>query len=145
MDETKLNNYLNIEEDDLVGKLKSLFQMPIHPDISSAEIQIFLDDEDGSNASFWIYFDGRNKKIDKTDEGLFPGRSMQLFNLDLSEKEIYENSEYEDKFEYLDSLANLIKNWFIVCWQKSGGQNYSIPLEIAVHDGFGDGKVTKIS
>lgn len=145
MNESKLKSFLKEKENELTEKLKSFFEMPIHPDITLAEIQIFLDDESGSNASFWIYFDGKNKKIDKTDKSLFPGRSMEIIELDFFEEDIYEGLEYKQIFDYLDSVADLLKIWFVECWSKSGAQNYQLPIEIAVHDGFGDGKVIKIS
>jgi hypothetical protein len=145
MDEAKLENYLNEKESELTEKLTSLFEMPIHTDITSAEIQIFLDDECGDSASFWIYFDGRNKKVDKSDQSLFPGRSMEICDLNFTELETYEAFESQDKFDRLDWLANSLRYWFISCWKKSNGEKYSIPVEIAIHDGFGDGKVLKIS
>ena len=130
----EFKDYLSEKNEELEENLTSLFKMPLHPDITEAEIQVFLDDESGLNASFWIYFEGRNKKVDKTDKSLFPGRSLELIDLDFSEE-----------FNDLNLQANLLKNWFVDFWKKQNGENYPIPVEIAVHDDFGDGKIIKLS
>jgi hypothetical protein len=144
MDKAKFQNYLNSEEPKLVEKLHSLFQLKLHSDITEAEIQLFLDDESGLNASFWIYFDGKNKKIDKNDKSLFPGRSMEIISLDFSV--IFDDSfDSEDKFDDLDLQADLLKKWFVEGWKKQNGEQYQIPVEIAVHDDFGDGNIIKLS
>ncbi len=144
MDIVKFQDYLNLKEVKLAEKLHSIFQMKLHPDITEAETQLFLDDESGITASFWIYFDGKNKKIDKNDKSLFPGRSMEIINLDFSVvcNDLFDSA---DKFDDLDLQANLLKNWFAECWKNQIGEQYQIPFEIAVHDDFGDGKIIKLS
>jgi archaellum biogenesis protein FlaJ (TadC family) len=142
--------YLEQKEAELLEILVNLFQMPLREDITSADTVIFMDEDCESIASVWIYYDGKNKKIDKNDKSLFPGRSLEIINLsnpqnDLILRQISDISESEEKFEYLDALANLVKNWFADVWKKADGENYPLPVALAVHDDFGDGKVVKLS
>lgn len=145
-----IDKYLEQKEAELLEILVNLFQMPLREDITSADAVIFMDKECENIAGVWIYYDGKNKKIDKNDKSLFPGRSLEIINLsnpqsDAILRHISEVSESEEKFEYIDALANLVKGWFAGVWKKADGENYPVPVTLAVHDNFGDGKVVKLS
>ncbi len=56
-----------------------------------------------------------------------------------------ENYFTNPEFGGLDIAANSVKSWFAECWRKAGGWSYAVPTEVAVHDGFGDGKSIELS
>jgi hypothetical protein len=79
-----------------------------------------------------MYFDGKNKRVSKSDISIYPGRSMSL-DLGL---EVLSELEPENNHD----AANIVKRWFSDCWSSAGGLEYSVPVTLSVHDGWGDGK-----
>lgn len=111
--------------------LGNTLDQKVPPEVTGAEIQIFLQDEGGA-PDIWMYFDGKNKKIRKSDLSIYPGRSMCL-DLGL---EVLSELESENNHD----AANIVKQWFSDCWYSVGGLEYSVPVTLSVHDGWGDGK-----
>jgi hypothetical protein len=133
----------------VIGKLRELFSRRVNPDVLSARVEIFVDD-DGGVPSAWLYYRGENNKVDHKDQSLFAGRSLNL-ELPLSAlsefDECYfrsmENGEYEFRGIFL--AGNLLKAWFAESWWKAGGWAYSVPTALSVHDGRGDGRVIQLT
>ncbi|XAH21483.1 hypothetical protein AAFF27_15810 [Xylophilus sp. GW821-FHT01B05] len=112
-------------------RLRALFDQVLPAEVTSAEIQIFFQD-DGGAPDAWMYFDGKNKRVSKSDQSIYPGRAMSLdLGLDVL-------SELEPKNTH--AAANSIKEWLAECWSSVGGQEYSVPVTLSIHDGWGDGK-----
>jgi hypothetical protein len=111
--------------------LRALIERQLPPDVTGAEVQLFFQD-DGGAPSAWIYFDGRNKKVSKTDLSIFPGRSMEL-DLGL---EVLSDLESHDT----SVAADVVKYWLAECWHHAGGKDFGVPVVLTVHDGWGDGK-----
>ncbi len=111
--------------------LRELLNRQVPPEVSSAELQIFFQDDGGAPA-VWMYFDGRDKRVSKSDTSIFPGRSMEL-DLGL---DVLADLEAKDT----DVAAAAVKQWVADCWGMAGGNDYPIPVTLSVHDGWGDGK-----
>jgi len=111
--------------------LRTLIKQDVPSEVTGAEMEIFFQD-DGGAPDVWIYFDGKNKKVSKSDQSIYPGRAMQLdFGLDvLSDLETHETN----------AAANVVKAWLAECWFAIEAENYLVPLTLSVHDGWGDGK-----
>ena len=127
-----------------IEKLKALLIRPLGAGVSSAEVEVFIG-EYGAAPDLWMYFDGRNKRVDRSDLSLFPGRSLSL-ELELDQLSEFDEQYFETElFPGNDLAANAVKAWFTKCWQQAGGGAYAVPVTLAVHDGFGDGKVIALS
>jgi hypothetical protein len=124
----------------LIEELRALFASPLPSTVTSAEVQIFFDDEGRASPAAWIYFDGLNKKVDHEDTSIFPGRALRI-QTRLGVMPDFDERYFEsDEFPGVDLLANEFKEWFAGCWWKAGGWQYALPVEIAIHDGLGDGE-----
>lgn len=129
----------------LISVLRELLSRPVPPSVKEAEVQLFFGDDGLSLPAAWIYYRGENNKVDHVDQSIFPGRSMELsIGLDVME-DFDENYFTNPEFGGLDIAANSVKSWFAECWRKAGGWSYAVPTEVAVHDGFGDGKSIELS
>ncbi len=116
--------------------LRGLLNRQVPPEVTSAELQVFFQDDGGAPA-VWMYFDGRHKRVSKTDLSIFPGRSMEL-DLGL---DVLADLEAKDT----DVAADAVKQWVAECWSLAGGDDYPIPVTLCVHDGWGDGKHLKLA
>lgn len=129
----------------LINQLRGLVARPVPETVQCAEVQIFMGEDSLDLPSAWIYYCGKNNKVDHTDQSIFPGRSMEL-SIGLDEMEDFDENYFTDEcFGGIDIAANTIKSWFAECWWKAGGWRYAIPCEVTVHDGFGDGKAIELS
>jgi hypothetical protein len=124
----------------LLAELRKIFAMPIGAGVKSAHVEIFLDEESETGPSVGIYFDGKDKKVDDTDLSIFPGRTLMfaeyLHNLPSFDLKYFS----DDNFKALDIQADVVKAWFAEWWWKSGGWDYPLPVDVAVHDDYGDGQ-----
>jgi hypothetical protein len=62
----------------LIEELRSVLAMPIGPGVTSASVQVFLDEDGETGPRIGMYFDGKNKKVDHSDPSIFPGRHLAL-------------------------------------------------------------------
>lgn len=128
-----------------VAELRALFARPLPPDVKTAEVEIFVGDDDPYLPSVWIYYQGDGNKVDPKDTSIHPGFSTELA-LGLETLDDFDDRFFTDeKFGGLDVVANALQAWLAECWWKAGGWNYPIPVVGHVHDGFGDGKTVKLS
>jgi hypothetical protein len=112
-------------------RLRTLFDQEVPAEVTSAEIQIFFQD-DGGAPDIMMYFDGKNKRVSKSDHSIYPGRAMSLdLGLDVL-------SELEPQNTH--AAANIVKRWLTECWLSVGGQEYPVAVALSIHDGWGDGK-----
>ncbi len=129
--------------------LSSLFDRTVNDDVQTAHAEVFLD-EYGGAPSIWIYYLGENNKVDHKDESLFAGRSLELqlplsVLADFDERYFISLEDCDEEFPGLTLTGDTIKSWFAECWWKAGGWTYPLPTALAVHDGWGDGSVIKLT
>jgi hypothetical protein len=74
-----------------VEQLRALLACPLEAEVSSAQVEVFLG-ENGAAPDIWMYFDGRNKKVDRADPSLFAGRSLPL------SLELLQLSEFDEQY-----------------------------------------------
>jgi hypothetical protein len=129
---------LDLISPSVIGLLRSLFKQEVNSDVEQAHVEIFLDDYGGAPA-VWIYYRGRNNKVDRKDQSLFAGRSLKLA-LPLAGLGEFDERYFTGDFRGLHLAASVLKPWLAECWSNAGGREYAIPTTLSVHDGFGDGK-----
>lgn len=129
--------------DGLINQLHEFIKIIPEDSVEFAALQVFPDEYCEGNASIWMYFEGKNKKIDKNDKRLFAGKSLEIYSnfkslptLDLN---AYKNINFPDM------LTDLIVEWFAECWWKAGGWYYPIPVEIFGVEGFGCGDIITLT
>jgi hypothetical protein len=126
-----------------IGALRALLARELPPAITAASVELFIGDDEAS-LDAWIYFDGRDKKVDSQDPGLFPGQSLKLA-LGLEAFEDFDERYFGEKFGGGALVADLVKRWIAECWWKAGGWSWPLPAEIGVHDGIGDGTSIRLT
>lgn len=127
-----------------IAAVRTQLTLPLGAGIDTAEIKIFVGEDDPYVPAVWIYYVGANNKVDNTDHSLFPGRSLQLLELDALEK--FDERFYTDEdFSGLHIVADVLKPWFAECWWKAGGWSYAVPTSLDVAEGFGDNKTVKLT
>jgi hypothetical protein len=117
-----------------IQAIKALLAQPIGPGVDEAHIEVFLD-EDGGAPSAWVYYHGRNNRVDSADLSIFPGRSMELdlgleLLADIDEQYFIE----PETFPGLVLTVPLLLRWVAECWWKAGGWSYPLPTTLSVHD-----------
>ena len=135
---------LNRVSSDYIISLRELLSLSVPESVNEAEVQIFLGDDGLEPPNAWIYFQGKENKVDGSDQSIFPGRSMELPSF-IDKMEDFDESYYSEEFGGIGIIANITKNWFAECWWKAGGWAYRVPTKIWVHDDFGDGECIELS
>ena len=128
-----------------IEELKSLFLIPVPDTVFKAEIQIFLGDDGMETPSAWIYYQGKNNKVDNSDPSIFAGKSIEILDGSYAIPPFDEEYYSDGDFGGVDLIANITKRWLAECWWKSGGWEYQIPVKVWVHDEFGDGSPINLS
>ncbi|GAL07250.1 hypothetical protein JCM19237_4666 [Photobacterium aphoticum] len=128
-----------------IEELKSLFLLPVPETVSEAEVQIFLGDDGMETPSAWIYFHGKNNKVDSSDPTIFPGKSREILHGSYDIPPFDEEYYFDEDFGGVYLIANITKRWLAECWWKAGGWEYPIPVKVWVHDEFGDGSSIDLS
>jgi hypothetical protein len=124
-----------------IGAISDLLKRPVPGDVTEAHVEIFLD-EYGGAPIVWIYHRGRNNKVDSSDPNIFPGKSTELLALeDLAQ---FDEQYFIDAFPGPILAAPVLLAWFARCWQKAGGNSYTVPTTLNVHD-FGQEKPLVLS
>lgn len=137
---SRYRKFLELASSKFISQLREVLKTPVPDSVTSAEVQIFFGDDGLSTPNAWIYFDGKNKKIDHKDQSIFPGRALDLA-LQVEGADDFDERYFTDEtFGGLSIVANTVKSWFAECWWKAGGWSYPIKVEVWIHDGFGDGK-----
>lgn len=133
----------------VIATLRELLARPVNADVQTAHLEVFLDDYGGA-PSVWIYYRGENNKVDRNDQALFAGRSIDLqFPLnalaEFDERYFISLEDGDVEFRGLFLAGNILKSWVAECWWKAGGWTYSVPTTLSVHDDRGDGSVIQVS
>ena len=117
-----------------IEAIRDVISKPIGPGVDDAHVVIFPG-EDGAAPAAWIYYGGKNKKVDGSDPSIFPGRSMEL---DLGLEPLAEIDElyfiHPEEFPGLELAVPLLGRWLAECWWKAGGWGYPLPTISTVHD-----------
>jgi len=127
-----------------IKSLQELFSKPVPETVTEAEVQIFLGDDGMEAPSAWIYYQGKNNKVDSSDPSIFPGKSLELPSF-LQKMEDFDEEYYSEEFGGTYLIANISKAWLAECWWKAGGWSYPVPVKVWVHDEFGDGDSIDLS
>ncbi len=125
---------LCIKTDELVEKIHEFIQIPLENNVDSAELQVFPDEQCEGESSICIYFDGKDKKIDRNDPKLFAGQSLELYS-SFNELPTLDLEAYEE-LDFSTMLVDLIIQWCAECWWKAGGWYYPVSVDISGHDGY---------
>ncbi len=125
----------------LLAQLRMVLEMPIGEGVTSASVEIFLDEHGETGPSVGMYFDGKDKKVDSSDPTIFPGRHLVLaeYLRGLAPFDVRYFSE--DDF----GAADITRDWFAEWWWKAGGWDYPLPVDVVVHDGHGNGEVIRLA
>lgn len=117
-----------------VSELRSIISRQMEEGVTSASVEIFLDD-DGGSPSIWMYWQGSNNRVDRIDQSLFAGRALELC-IDLSGLSAVDSRYFEDPdaFPGHRIVAQLASRWFAESWWKAGGWDYVVPVALSVHD-----------
>lgn len=94
--------------------------------------------------SAWIYYQGKNNKVDNHDLSIFPGKSMELPSF-FEKLDDFDDKYYSEEFGGVNLIANATKAWLAECWWKAGGWDYPVSVKVWVHDEFGDGNAIELS
>jgi hypothetical protein len=129
--------------DSLIEKIHEFIKISPEESVESAEFQVFPDEYGEGESTIWMYFEGKDKKIDKNDQRLFAGRSLEMYS-DFSSLPTLDIEAYED-LNFPNMIADLIIEWFAECWWKAGGWYYPVPVEIFGHEGFGSGEIIPLT
>lgn len=128
-----------------IAAIAAQLALPLDAQIQRVELEIFVGEEDPHEPAVWIYYQGRNNRVDNAEPGLFPGKSVAL-NLGLETLEDFHERFFTDeKFGGLDIVAQVLTAWVAECWWKAGGWRFPLPALLQVHDGFGAGKPVKLT
>lgn len=129
--------------DALIEQIHEFITKPVEPDVAEAEFQIFPDEYCDQASSIWMYFSGKNNRINHMDDSLFPGRSLEFYS-DFSSLPTLDLEAYQD-YDYANTLVGLVQDWFSECWWKAGGWYYPVPVSIVGHEGFGNRDATLLA
>lgn len=120
--------------DQAINVLRDLLAVPIGRGVDEAHLEIFPD-EYGEAPSVWMYWRGKNNKVDHADSSLFPGRSLELH---LGLKGLADIDEQyfvgPDEFPGLQMTVLLMSRWLSEAWWKAGGWAYPVPTTLSAHD-----------
>lgn len=117
-----------------IGAIRVHLRRPIGPGVDDAHVVIFPG-EDGSAPAAWIYYGGKNKKVDGKDPSIFPGRSIEL-QLGLEPLADIDERYFTqpERFPGLELVVPLLGRWLAECWWKAGGWAYPLPTILTIHD-----------
>jgi len=119
----------------LVARLQALLaRTDVGPDVSDVEVQVFPDEYGDGFVSAWMYFNGRNRAVRKSDPSLYCGASIALTD-DIRDMPLYDPDQYS--FDTSDVTVRCVIDWFVECWEAAGGRSFRLPAAITGHDGFG--------
>jgi hypothetical protein len=117
-----------------IAQVSTLLSIPIAPDVDEAHVEIFLG-EDGGSPDVWMYWRGKNNKVDHADPSLFAGRSMHLkLGLEILAELDEQYFRDPDQFPGLELVVPILARWVAECWWKAGGWKYLVPVMLTVHD-----------
>jgi len=128
-----------------IAYLRQHFTLTVQDGVDSAEVQIFVPEDDPYVAAAWIYYQGKDNRVDSSDPSLFAGRSLELA-IGLDGLEEFDPRFYTtEKFGGRSIVGNALKAWLAECWWKAGGWSYPVQTSLYVHDGVGDGKSVRLT
>lgn len=129
-----------------INGLRQLFTKIVPPTVSHAEVEIFLNDDNHSiMPDAAIYYSGENNKVDRNDQSIFAGRSIDL-SFGIEKMDSFDPKYFDDDlFDGKNLVADTVKTWFAECWWKAGGWSYPISVTLHVHDDFGDGTIVNLT
>ncbi len=128
----------------LINEIKFMLAQPVRPDVTQIYIEVFPDEYGDGYVSIGMYFEGKNKKIDKSDQSFFPGRYLAFAEY-ANDLPLIDIETYNEDFYVADLTVDEVKQWFASCWNEAGGKNYHLPVTLRGHEGFGNGKALTLT
>jgi hypothetical protein len=128
----------------LIKELNWMLEQPLRSDVTEIYVEVFPDEGGDGLVSIGMYFEGKNKKVDRTDKSFFPGRYLGIAEY-ANDLPLIDIEEYKKKFPVVDVTVELVKQWFASCWKEAGGENYKLPVTLAGHEDFGNGKIIALT
>ncbi len=142
---TRFRGLLEKHSPTLLAELRKVLATPIGAGVTSASVVVFLDEYREGGPRVGLYFDGKDKKVDHSDPTIFPGRHLSLAEY-LHGLPTFDPRYFsDDTFGALNIQADVTKAWFAEWWWKAGGWDYPLPVEIAVHDDYGNAEVIQLA
>jgi len=128
-----------------IALLREHLALPVKPEVTAAEVKIFVGDEDPYEPSIWMYYVGKDNKVDNADSSLFAGRSLELPFGFAALEQFNERFFTDEKFGGLVIVAEVLRSWFTEMWWKAGGWSYATPTALVVADGYGGDKIVALT
>jgi hypothetical protein len=118
----------------VIAHISTLLSVPVAPGVDEAHVEIFPG-EDGASPDVWMYWHGKNNKVDHADPSLFAGRSMHLeLGLEILAEIDEQYFLHPEQFPGLELAVPILSRCVAECWWKAGGWRYPVPVTLAVHD-----------
>ncbi len=126
------NRALQRHSPQLIEEIKSFLARDIPEDVKEATVEVFPDEYGDGYASIGLYLAGKTYKNIS-----FAEYANDLPSIDIE--------SYSEEVNIPHLVVDLVKQWFAECWWKACGWDYSLPVELLGHDGFGDGDSIKLT
>ena len=116
----------------LIEEISSFLAQRIPDGVSEATVEVFPDEYGDGVASVGLYLSGKLTKHIPFAEYV---NDLPLIDV----------QSYEDEFRVPDLIVDHVKRWFAESWWKACGWQYSLPVELFGHEGFGDCSSIKLT
>lgn len=117
--------------DQLINEIKQFLHTPMIDNVTSGTVEVFPDEDGDGVLSIGLYL-----KAELTH--YIP------FTEDVKDLPMIDVSAYEEE-SLVGLIVDLTQQWFAESWWKAGGWDYSLPLMVYGHDGFGSGDLIKLT
>jgi len=128
----------------LVTELRDVISDPPAPGEIGATVEVFPDEQGTGRVSIGMYFQGMSRPLDDTDASLGGSRHLALAG-SVRDMPRIDVTSYGRYLSVADLTVDQIKAWFADCWNKAGGDDYPLRVELIGHEDFGDGEILLLS
>lgn len=138
-----IKNNLELNSDKLVEKLTKIYSLNFYSEVELLDFSVFTEST-RNELSIIMY------SMDKgANEVFYEGDDSKVFagSMNVLEDIVYyqESTDQRDKFlefhekyeeEIVIAEQEVVKNWFIDCWQKANGTESKLPSYLSFHDEY---------
>jgi len=126
----------------LIVDIKTILAIKPNPDVNDASIELFTDELGEGWLAIKMTFNGKHKEVDEVKQGIYCGLIVTV--IDITGLPVTDFCTFEEIF-ISDIIANIVNNWFLDCWKKANGHNYSLKVEAFNYGDFGDGGIINLN